>query len=137
MLFLPHPSRIISGLLLQQQQHCTPIKACPQHGKPHSWTCVGLHYTTRSIKLSQQCSPFFPHPGKQDCPEVVHKNRPGEIARVYTQTRDRLPPRRPIQQKVLAFPLAPETTCLLGSFSCLLPPPLPCPSSPSSEAPSK
>lgn len=65
--------------LLQQQQHCRCIKVCPPHGKPHSWTCVGLYYTTGSVKLSQQHSPFLPHPSKQDCPEGVCKNTSSEI----------------------------------------------------------
>lgn len=105
MLALP-PSPLRNYLwfpLLQQQQHCTYIKVCPQYGKPRSWTCVGLYYTTRSVKLSQQRGPFLPHPGKQDCPEAVRKNRSGEVVWVHTQRRDKFPCSRRSSSKSLPF----------------------------------
>lgn len=65
------------------------------------------------------------------------KNRSSEIVWVYAQRREPGFPPEEDQAVCFSLPLTLERTGLLGSLSCLLPPPHPCPSSPSSKVPSK
>lgn len=106
---LPPP---LKNFLLKQRQHLECIKVCPPHGKPHSWTCVGLYHTTESVKLSQQHSPFLPHPGKQDCPGAVCKNASGRIQ--SRPKRERQVFLQKIQQSACAFVLLLRVLVLRG-----------------------
>lgn len=138
MLFLPHPSRIISGFLSYSNSSIAHISRCALNMGSHPAGHV-LAYITQ-LEASNFTDSTVPSSYTQESRTAQKLSITTDLVKLYGSIPkgDRQGSlQKKIQQQVSVFLFTPERTCLLGSLSRLLPPPLPFPSSPISKAPSK